>query len=66
MVIGYDPVPCRTNEARGGLEVVVTVLSGSLAREVAVQFETFSGSATGTHTIHHSVVNSYVHTIIQI
>ena len=47
MVIGYDPVPCRTNEGGQGLEVGVAILSGSLGRELTVEIQTFSGSAQG-------------------
>ena len=45
VVIGYTPVPCRTNENGEGLEVRVDILSGLLGREVVVQFQTFDGTA---------------------
>ena len=46
VVIGYDPVPCRTNEGEE-LAVQVGILFGLLARNLSVQLETTSGSAVG-------------------
>ena len=52
VVIGYNPVPCRTNEGGEGLNVQVGVLVGRLARNVSVQFQTFSGTASGKLAAH--------------
>lgn len=67
VVIGYDPVPCRTNEGEE-LAVQVGILFGLLARNLSVQLETASGSAVGEENhltllppavLHH--ISSYLH-----
>ena len=47
VVIGYNPAPCRTNEAEGELVIQVGILFGVLARNLSVRFETLDGSAIG-------------------
>ena len=47
MVVGYNPVPCRTNEGGEGLVIQVGIQFGLLARNLSIQFETLDGSAVG-------------------
>ena len=51
VVIGYNPVPCRTNEGLDGLNVQVDLLVGLLARNLSVQFDTSSQTAIGKATV---------------
>jgi hypothetical protein len=45
VVIGYNPAPCRTNEGAEALIVFVDILYGELARNLSIQFDTFSVTA---------------------
>ena len=56
VVIGYNPVPCRTNEGVEGLNVQVDLLFGVLARNVSVTLQTLEneGSASGQRNTNHT------------
>ena len=46
VTIGFQPENYTVNEVDGSVSVGVFLLSGTLEREVTVQFSTISGSAT--------------------
>ena len=50
VVIGYNTVPCLTEESAQGLNLLVEVLFGVLARTVLVRMETIGRTATGNWT----------------
>ena len=46
MTVGFVPVDYTVNEVDGLVNLGVSLLSGTLEREVTVQFSTSSGTAT--------------------